>query len=97
MRGRSTEPHWTDRHHYDCPYCEKGEAVFFGIDTRKELVFECDNCTRKLGEVALKLAARELSGELYNAPGLGTFDRASTLHLDDHLSPTARPGWGSDS
>jgi transposase-like protein len=61
MRRGTTDSHWTDLHHYDCPYCEKGEAVFFGFDTRKERVFECNDCARKLGEFALEHAARERS------------------------------------
>jgi hypothetical protein len=59
MRNRKADPHRTDRCHYACPYCEKGEAIFFGFDTQEERFFECNSCARRLGESALKDAARE--------------------------------------
>jgi hypothetical protein len=59
MLSRKADPHRMDRCHYACPYCEKGEAVFFGFDTQEERFFECGSCTRKLGETALKHAASE--------------------------------------
>lgn len=53
MLSRKADPHRPGR--YACPYCEKGEAIFFGFDTQEERFFECDSCTRKLGESASKM------------------------------------------
>jgi hypothetical protein len=77
MQSRKADPRWMDRYRYDCPYCEKGEAVFFGTDSKKERISECNNCGRKLGESALKSAARERFLADYKEPG----DRAGQAPL----------------
>ncbi|HXP75302.1 MAG TPA: hypothetical protein VN823_14255 [Stellaceae bacterium] len=46
-----------DPRFYQCPNCEKGTVRWVGRDLRKQDVYQCDECGRKVGHSGLESAA----------------------------------------